>query len=40
MNELLLSLFLPSGILDYFTSENHQTANTNQELFNKVEPYF
>ena len=35
MNESLLSLFLPSGILDYFTIVDFQTSKTNQELFSK-----
>lgn len=35
MNESLLSLFLPSGILEYFAIVDYQTTNTNQELFRK-----
>ncbi len=35
MNESLLTLFLPSGVLDYFTIVDYQTSNSNQELFSK-----
>ena len=35
MNESLLSLFLPDGLLDYFDIVDYQTNSTHQELFTK-----
>ena len=35
MQASILSLFLPSGILDYFDIVDYQTTSMNQELFTK-----
>ena len=35
MNESLLSLFLPDGLLDYFDIVDYQTNSRDQELFTK-----
>ncbi len=35
MQESLLSLFFPDGLLDYFDIVDYQTESTNKELYNK-----
>lgn len=35
MQESLLSLFFPDGLLDYFDIVDYQTDSTNNELYNK-----